>query len=52
LEFPDFCRDCGNGNRESATIAVVTRRAPLPRMVVFRFDTARWSLLTLRGRVR
>jgi hypothetical protein len=22
LEFPDFCRDCGNGNREAAMIAV------------------------------
>jgi hypothetical protein len=32
-------RDCGNGNREAATIAVVTTR-PLPRMVVFRSDTA------------
>jgi hypothetical protein len=40
LEFPHFCRDCGNGNREAATIAVVTRCAPLPCMVVFRSETA------------
>ena len=39
-EFPDFCRDCGNGNREVARIAVVTRRALLLRMVVFRSDSA------------
>ena len=30
----------GTGNPRRSTIAVVTRRAPLPRLVVFRFDTA------------